>query len=364
MAKTFGEAFGALIKEKRGQEGLTQRELAIKAFDDESKVRRIIELEKGVVNRPHTRTVDPLIVYFNLTKQELEECRQRGLFSSKEQASIGLSRTLMENLAQRFEHDSPDAPDEELLDYLKGKAEELKQLKKRFSEIEGTTRALSNQIAAVNDAIDEGRFDEVDEILAGAEEIQQDERTLREIRTQSDIRFARADAALFRGQRTVALEHYLKGAAYFSGFGNEYVARRYERAAGQFYEVERRRAAPDFSNAIDLSNRALNLTAADDRSARWVIRKYHLALVQQAEARRGHSIAKQLLDDAIANARDALQHAGSDVSDSDKAGCSGVLGTHISPEGSFPITRNGRTTLMQQFRSLKISFGALTITNV
>jgi ribosome-binding protein aMBF1 (putative translation factor) len=42
VEKTFGEAFGDLIRKKRGQEGLTQKELAIKAFDDESKVRRII----------------------------------------------------------------------------------------------------------------------------------------------------------------------------------------------------------------------------------------------------------------------------------------------------------------------------------
>jgi ribosome-binding protein aMBF1 (putative translation factor) len=62
MERTFGQAFGELVRTKRGQEGLTQKELAIQAFDDESKVRRINDLETGAVNRPHAKTVDALVV--------------------------------------------------------------------------------------------------------------------------------------------------------------------------------------------------------------------------------------------------------------------------------------------------------------
>jgi transcriptional regulator with XRE-family HTH domain len=80
VEKTFGQAFGELIREKRGEEGLTQKELAIRAFDDESKARRIIDLENGVVKRPHAKTVDPLVVYFNISKDELEQCRSHGFF--------------------------------------------------------------------------------------------------------------------------------------------------------------------------------------------------------------------------------------------------------------------------------------------
>ncbi len=72
------------------------------------------------------------MVYFNISKDEIESCRQHGIFSEKEQVSIGLSRELIENLAFRFEHDNPDAPDEELVAYLKDKADELKSLKNRL----------------------------------------------------------------------------------------------------------------------------------------------------------------------------------------------------------------------------------------
>jgi tetratricopeptide (TPR) repeat protein len=325
MDKTFGQAFGALIREKRGQEGLTQRQLAIKAFDDESKLRRIIDLENGLVSRPQIKTIDPLIAYFNITRDEIEQCRSKGLFSSNEQSEIGLSRLLMENLSTRFEHDNPDAPDDELIAHLKGKAEELKLLKRRLSEIEGSTSALNNQIRSANEALESGRFDEADEILAAAEELQQENRTLKEIGTQSDIRFARGDAALFRGEAKRAFEHYVRAASYFTSFAVEEAARRYERAAGQIYEVERRRRTPDLEYAVQLSTRALDLTPERGHSAAWVMRKYHLALVQQTAARisKGSIL---LYDAAIENAREAIKFAGDDLHASDLADCMVVLG--------------------------------------
>jgi len=71
MQRTFGQAFGELVRTRRGQEGLTQKELAIRAFDDESKVRRINDLETGAVNRPHAKTVDALAVALDIREEEL-----------------------------------------------------------------------------------------------------------------------------------------------------------------------------------------------------------------------------------------------------------------------------------------------------
>jgi transcriptional regulator with XRE-family HTH domain len=240
MERTFGQAFGELVRTKRGQEGLTQKELAILAFDDESKVRRINDLETGAVNRPHAKTVDALVVALDIREEELATCRLNNLFTAKEEAGIGLSRQLMENLSQRFDHENPNAPDDELFNYLKGKAEELKLLQSRLKGIEGLTKAIHNQIAAANGAIEAGQFDKADELLAAAEDIQQEERTLKEIETQSAIRFARGDAALFNSQRTTAAEHYYKAAEYFYGFDKRRVASILELSAGQIYEYERR----------------------------------------------------------------------------------------------------------------------------
>jgi transcriptional regulator with XRE-family HTH domain len=313
---TFGEAFGDLIRKKRGQEGLTQKELAIKAFDDESKVRRIVELENGTVKRPHVKTVDALVVYFGITPDELDKCRRHGLFTSTERESIGLSRELLENLAFHFEHDNPDAPDNELIAFLKSKAAETKRLKQRLAQIDGATDARNNQIAAANNAIDIGQFDEADEILAAAEEIQQEERTLKEVRVQSNIRFARGDAALLRGQSSIASAHYKKAAEYFMGFGPDKVAEILAVAAGQIYELERRRLKPSFAEAINLASRALELTSPDSNANGWIRAKYHLALLQQVQARTTEPHSQDLLNESIKNTEDALNKR-ADINDFD-----------------------------------------------
>jgi transcriptional regulator with XRE-family HTH domain len=196
MDRTYGQAFGELVRKKRGQEGLTQKELAIRAFDDESKVRRINDLETGTVNRPHAKTIDALVVALDIREDELAACRLNKLFTSQEAAEIGLSRQLIENLSLRFGHENPNASDGELFNYLKSKAEELKVLQARLRKIDGLTEAIHNQIAAANSEIEAGSFDKADELLAAAEDIQQEERTLKEVEAQSDIRFARGDAEL------------------------------------------------------------------------------------------------------------------------------------------------------------------------
>ena len=322
--KTFGKAFGDLIRKKRGQESLTQKELAIKAFDDESKVRRIIELENGTVRRPQAKTVDALVVYFGITDGELESCRQHGLFSEKEKIGIGLSRQLMENLALRFEHENPDADDTELFEYLKSRATELKQLKARLSELEGATQLLDNKLKAANEALDCGQFAKADETLAAAEEIQQTKKTLKEIQAQSKIRVVRGDAALFRGDSTAAATHYIQASEYITPFNSEDGARILDMGAGRIYELERRKPKPDLTQAIALTIRSLERTPSEGHPPRWLMRKYHLALLQQSEAR-GKGPARALLDDAIKNATEALDFAGDKIDTFDVASLKIVL---------------------------------------
>lgn len=68
---SFGEAFGKLIKRKRGVERLTQQELAVTAFGDESFKTRISELENGRISKPQAKTVDALILALNISDDEL-----------------------------------------------------------------------------------------------------------------------------------------------------------------------------------------------------------------------------------------------------------------------------------------------------
>lgn len=69
----FGEAFGRLIKAKRGVEGMTQQDLALKAFGDESYKTRISELENGKVPNPQAKTIDALVVALGISDEELRQ---------------------------------------------------------------------------------------------------------------------------------------------------------------------------------------------------------------------------------------------------------------------------------------------------
>lgn len=315
MDRTYGQAFGELVRKKRGQEGLTQKELAIRAFDDESKVRRINDLETGTVNRPHAKTIDALVVALDIREDELAACRLNKLFTSQEAAEIGLSRQLIENLSLRFGHENPNASDGELFNYLKSKAEELKVLQARLRKIDGLTEAIHNQIAAANSEIEAGSFDKADELLAAAEDIQQEERTLKEVEAQSDIRFARGDAALFNSQRSAAADHYYKAAEYFYGFDKRRVASILELSAGQIYEYERRTLSPNFEHAILLAERAIGLTILEEHKAEWVVAKYRLATLQQVQARAINDAS--LYDAAIQTSKEAIEYADSDIENED-----------------------------------------------
>jgi len=75
---SFGIHFGELVARRRGEEGLSQRELAIRAFDDESRKARISELQRGKVANPAQEIVDALTVALNLSPEDVSACRTKG----------------------------------------------------------------------------------------------------------------------------------------------------------------------------------------------------------------------------------------------------------------------------------------------
>jgi len=76
VSRSFGANLGWLVKTKRGYEGLSQKDLAIKAFNDVLYKARISDLENGKIANPQQKTVDALVVALNITPGELEKCRE------------------------------------------------------------------------------------------------------------------------------------------------------------------------------------------------------------------------------------------------------------------------------------------------
>lgn len=71
---SFGARFGQLVKRRRGIEGMSLKDLAIAAFDDEGRKSNLSDLENGKIKNPQAKTVDALVVALNIPAEELSAC--------------------------------------------------------------------------------------------------------------------------------------------------------------------------------------------------------------------------------------------------------------------------------------------------
>lgn len=258
---TFGKALGALILNKRRTVGLTQLQLSEDAFGDGTKVRRISELENGQVAVPHPKTIDPIIATLKITDEEIAECaRQEGAVLDPDlDRAYREARNLIEALAYQFEHSHPKCSFADLDEFLRAKAREWQQLRARVEMIDATEEGIFACRKEASTALSEGRFDQVDTILADLEERFQREQTLIEVAKQSEIRVTRGDACLVNEDPEGAVEHYLKAARYFQPFSEEEMARSLDENAHKNYQISLRTFRPRFGVGIALLDELLKL---------------------------------------------------------------------------------------------------------
>ena len=215
---SFGERFGALIKRYREAQGLSSGELAEMALGDAAKRSRISELENGKVKRPHAKTIDLLVGYFNIPQTEVDTCRKPIA------DDYDRPRELLENLATRFGAENPDAPEAVLVAYLKQTAKDWNAIRTRLAELEAADGNLSNLLHSAEGLLEAGKFAAADDLLADAEEIQVTEKALKEARKSANIAQTRADAALLDGREGDAARHLTRAAGYLAGFDGDIAA--------------------------------------------------------------------------------------------------------------------------------------------
>lgn len=268
---SFGSRFGQIVRHRRGIEGLTLEQLAARAFQGgESSKSGLSNLERGMVAEPHQRTVDALVVALSISNAEVERCRTP-VVSENLVAELGLRRELLELLALRFEHSNPDAPDRELVEFLKNKASEFRDLKGRLTALVGDEERLSNSLASARGALDAGDFEAAEQILAEVEELQQSEHTLRVINTQAEIRIARGQAALMGGDAQSAYDHFNTAANFFRPFDRLEEARRREELSAV---LKRSYKADATDAAVQLLEE--NLAIFPEGSGEWSCTQYQI----------------------------------------------------------------------------------------
>ena len=321
----FGQALGALILRKRKAMGLSQLQLSEDAFGSSAKVRRISEIENGQVTNPHPKTIDPIIVALKITDAEVEECaRQTEAVPDPDlDRAYREARNLIEAVAYQFEHNKPSATLAELDDFLRSKAKEWGTLRARVEAIDSADLAATKLKDEAALALAEGRFSDVDQMLAELEESFQQEATIAEIRKQSEIRRTRGDACLMKEDPDGALAHYLQAARYFQHFDENEMSEVLDETAHTIYEGSLRWIKPRFQIGLVLLEELLTLSVVQKDQARRTEAHYQLSLMYRNAASRGRGDASQgYLEKALQHARTAA--ADIDHSDAYKLVCTKI----------------------------------------
>ncbi|KPP88738.1 MAG: hypothetical protein HLUCCO07_11940 [Rhodobacteraceae bacterium HLUCCO07] len=286
MSCSFGKALGELILRKRRVLGLTQTQLVEDAFGSSSKVRRISELENGLVSNPHLKTIDPLIVYLKITDEELDECASEGGYQANAALELAYNDALIliSKLAQKFDHDNPDASLEELNSYLVEKATEFVQLRDKISNMEAVSSEVEELRETAIIALQAGEYAEVDEILERSEELHQQEKTLAEVDKQAKIRALRGDAKLLAGDFEASYSHYHKAAMFFMPFDKMVTVELLQNLGKRIYEAARRSYDIDFEVAERLLKDALMISDPTEFPDVFAGICYRISLIQRNRA--------------------------------------------------------------------------------
>ena len=186
---SFGKALGEIIRQKRKAVGLTQLQLSEDAFGTSAKTRRISEIESGLTDNPHAKTIDPIISVLKITDAELANCAALAVYVPDPALDRAYkeARKMIDGLAVAFEHNEPNATLTELDRYLRDKAKEWSELRDRIARLEADTNNLSQYLDSALDYLSKGEFDKVDDCLLTAEENFQNKETLKVIRKQAEV---------------------------------------------------------------------------------------------------------------------------------------------------------------------------------
>lgn len=306
---SFGARFGHLLKTYRGEQGLTQQQLAVRAFDDEARKSRMSDLENGKIPNPQQKTVDLLVAALGITSEQVMDCRHPiPALPPGFQAELGLADGIVENLAMRFGHENSDAGRTGLVEFLKDKARDYKALKARLDELATAEARIANQVAAAKAALDNGNFDEADTVLANAEEMQQAEHTLPQIRKQAALRATRAEAALLKGDAEAAHNQFGTAADFFDAFDPFEGAQHRNGFAAKLYDHGLRYGGPALAGAETLCRLNLAIWIEADHPFYWALTQNNLGEVLRS---RGERTPGQdgidLLTDAITADQAALR---------------------------------------------------------
>jgi transcriptional regulator with XRE-family HTH domain len=290
---SFPAAFGRLIKRLRGEQGLTQQQLAEKVWpvsaNGESRKGDISKLETGKSN-PHADTVQRLADVLSIAPDDIDTLRHRATLSLSAQLNdiAVLTRDELELLASRFELDKPHAAsDAALKQFLTDKAVEYRAYRAQIESIDSRTAGLGNLKSAARDAAERLDFAEVEAMLSRVDQV--------ETEIAAETKELRAANFLLQGRVDDAYQCYAAAAAGFVSVDPLEAARRRANYAISLCEHGLRFGGTGISYAIDLCEASLVDLSATTTPEMWAATQNNLAIALRNQAAREQGAARTTL---------------------------------------------------------------------
>jgi transcriptional regulator with XRE-family HTH domain len=261
-------AFGALVRQKRGQKRLTQETLAIDVFGESTRKGDISRIENGRVT-PQEATVQKLCAALEISDAEMAPIRQSRPSARQLDEIPALSRDELQILASRFRHPAPyDADDPELREYLTGKAEEFRAYRATIDALDDRVAAIANLKGAAQDAAAKLDFDEVEILLSRVDEV--------ETEIAAETKVARAQNALLRNDPDTAFTILSAAADSFASIDPLEPARKRGSYEDLLYQHGLRYPGPALDLAARMNHDALGIAPRDTDAPLWAALQINL----------------------------------------------------------------------------------------
>ncbi|SDX31820.1 hypothetical protein SAMN05444336_104280 [Albimonas donghaensis] len=260
--------------------------------------------------KPRYGTVRNYARALGLTDAQIEACRPPDSPEPNRTVTdeLRLSKEMLKTLAWDFGHANPRAAVAEYEAFLRDKATELRALQSRIEAMGAAEGRIANLMGAAEGALEAGDFPEADRLLADAEEIQQTEHTLVQVRKQAHIRETRGDAALLNNDAGTAFVHYDASAAMFDPFDRLEGAERRHRLAERLYRHGLRFGGSGLQGSEALLHLNLDTYTETETPVEWVKTQNSLAIALGTQgARAGGEAGMRLLSRAVEACEAALR---------------------------------------------------------
>ena len=202
FGRSFGFQFGLLVKSRRGQEGLTQQQLAVQAFGDERYKSRISDLEKGKIDNPQQKTIDLLKVALDISDELISGIHQE----VREEQQRNLPKGLREAIIEAFEIEEKDVSQADLEKLIRYASKQYRKVKYAFEILSNYDSRLENVLAEVERFVNEAKFMEADATLRTAIEMYLGADGANTQRVKSELTVERLRIALLARRFSKALE--------------------------------------------------------------------------------------------------------------------------------------------------------------